>query len=37
MLQNSIEIILIKRSVYSANPSYDITNKILDIVNKKIK
>ena len=37
MEENSIEVLLKKESIYLTKNNYDITNEILDLVNKNIK
>ncbi len=37
MKANSIDFILSKQGVYLSKTSYDITQEVLEIVNKKIK
>ena len=35
--QNSISIIIDKKNIYLANKNFDITNNLIEIINKKIK
>ncbi len=35
--QNSISIIIDKKNIYLANKKFDITNNLIEIINKKIK
>ena len=37
MFENSISIILDKKNVYIADKSYDITNNLIELINKSIK
>ena len=37
MFENSISIILDKKNVYIADKSYDITNNLIELINKNIK
>ena len=37
MRENSITMLLDKKNIFIADPKYDITEKILKLVNKKIK
>ena len=37
MDKNSIDVIIDKKNVYMAKKNYDITNEILQLVNKEIK
>ncbi len=37
MLENSISIILDKKNVYIADKNYDITNNLIELINKSIK
>ena len=37
MSQNSISIIIDKKNIYIANKNFDITNNLIEIINKKIK
>ena len=36
MLDNSIEILLDKKNVFIASKKYDITNKLIKIINNKV-
>ncbi len=37
MSENSISIIIDKKNIYIANKNFDITNNLIEIINKKIK
>ena len=37
MSSNSIGIIIDKKNIYIANKKYDITNNLIELINKKIK
>ena len=37
MSENSISIIIDKKNIYIADKNYDITNNLIEIINKKIK
>ena len=37
MQNNSISIILDKKNIYIANKNYDISNNLIELINKKLK
>jgi Skp family chaperone for outer membrane proteins len=37
MLENNIDIILKKENIYISNSNYDITSKLIDLINKKFE
>ena len=37
MKSNSINFLMDKKNIYIADKNYDLTNKLIEIINKKIK